>query len=123
MGIFPKCRPHPHTVGQEAVEFICQNARKTKQNETISLWPLLSTKIELILMKVSKKITFDQKTCLTLSMVTLAIGGHKTTSRAAKRLSTGKPNVSRVASGYGGDMTPLSQVRLTQKNGGYIGVA
>ena len=105
------------TVGQEAVELICENARKTKQSETISLWPFLSTKMELILMKVSKIITFGQKTVLTLSMVTLAIWGHKTTTRAAKRLSTGKPNVSRVASGYGEDMTPLSQVRLTQKIG------
>ena len=32
-------------------------------------------------------------------------------------------DVSRVTSGYGGDITPLSQVRLTPKNGGYISVA
>ena len=44
-------------------------------------------------------------------MVTLAIGGHKTTSRAAKWLSTGKLKLSRVTSGYGGDILPLSQVR------------
>ena len=61
--------------------------------------------------------TFGQKTFLTLSMMTLANWGHKKASRAAKRLSTGKPNVSRVTSGYGGDMTPLSQVGLTPKMG------
>ena len=72
--------------------------------------------MKLICMEVLKKMTFSQKTFLTLSMVTLANRGHKTASRAAKRLSTGKPNASRVTSGYGGDMTPLSQVRLTQKN-------
>ena len=49
------------TVGQEAVELICQNARKTRQNEAFSLLPLLSTKMKLILMKVSKKMTFGQK--------------------------------------------------------------
>ena len=43
-------------------------------------------------------------------MVTLAIGGHKTTSRVAKWLSTGKLKLSRVTSGYGGDILPLSQV-------------
>ena len=31
--------------------------------------------------------------------------------------------LSRVTSGYGGLMIPLSRVRPTQKNGGYIGVA
>ena len=49
-------------MGQEAVELICQNARKTKQNETISLWPLFSTKMKLILKKVLNKLTFGQKT-------------------------------------------------------------
>ena len=50
------------TVGQEAVELICQNARKTRQNQTLSLWPLLSTKMKLIWIKVSNKIIFSQKT-------------------------------------------------------------
>ena len=43
------------TVGQEAVELICQNARKMRQNEAMSLWPLLTTKMKLIWMKVLKK--------------------------------------------------------------------
>ena len=47
----------------------------------------------------------------------------KTARRAAKRPPTGKPKVSRVASWYGGLMIPLSRVRLTPKNGGYMGVA
>ena len=55
-------------MGEEAVELICKNAQKTKQNETISLWPLLSTKIELILMKVSKKVNFGQKNIFDLVM-------------------------------------------------------
>ena len=50
-------------------------------------------------------------------------GGRKTARRAAKRPPTGKPKLSRVASGYGGLMIPLSRVRTTRKNGGYIGVA
>ena len=40
----------PPTVGQEAVELICQNARKMRQNEAMSLWPLLTTKMKLIWM-------------------------------------------------------------------------
>ena len=40
----------PSTVGQEAVELICQSERKTQQNATISLWPLFSTEMDLILM-------------------------------------------------------------------------
>ena len=47
----------------------------------------------------------------------------KTACRAAKRPPTEKPKVSRVASWYGGLMIPLSRVRLTPKNGGYMGVA
>ena len=47
----------------------------------------------------------------------------KTACWAAKRPPTGKPKVSRVASWYGGLMIPLSRVRLTPKNGGYMGVA
>ena len=78
-------------------------------------------------MKVSKIMIFGQKhTFFTLSKPLKGDFGQLwpiTTHRAAKRLSTGKPNVSRVSSGHGGDMTPLSQVRLTPKNGGYIGVA
>ena len=70
------------TVGQEAVELICQNARKMRQNAAMSLWPLLTTKMKLICMEVLKKMTFSQKTFLTLSMVTLANRGHKTASRA-----------------------------------------
>ena len=72
----------PPTVGQEAVELICQNARKMRQNAAMSLWPLLTTKMKLICMEVLKKMTFSQKTFLTLSMVTLANRGHKTASRA-----------------------------------------
>ena len=74
--------PPPPTVGQEAVELICQNARKMRQNAAMSLWPLLTTKMKLICMEVLKKMTFSQKTFLTLSMVTLANRGHKTASRA-----------------------------------------
>ena len=40
----------PPTVGQEAVESICQSERKTQQNAKISLWPLFSTEMDLILM-------------------------------------------------------------------------
>ena len=43
------------TVGQEAVELICQSERKTPKNAKISLWPLYSTEMDLILMQVSKK--------------------------------------------------------------------
>merc|ERR1712020_574228 len=54
---------------------------------------------------------------------TLGNRGHETVRRAAKRPFTGKPKVSRVTSGYGGLMIPLSRDRLSRKNGGFIGVA
>ena len=47
----------------------------------------------------------------------------KTGSRAAERPPTGKPKLSRVTSGCGEDIIPLSRVRETTKNGGYMGVA
>ena len=50
-------------------------------------------------------------------------GSRKTTRRATKRPPTRKPKLSRVTSGHGGHMIPWSRVRLTWKNGGYIGVA
>ena len=53
---------------------------------------------------------------------TLGNRGRKTARRAAERPPTGKPKLSRVTSGYGGLMIPLSRVRLTRKNGGFIGV-
>ena len=49
--------------------------------------------------------------------------GHDTACQAAKRPPIGKPKVSRVTSGYGGLMIQLSQVRLSQRNGGFIGAA
>ena len=64
---------------------------------------------------LKKKLISAKKTFLTLSMVTLAIGGHKTTSRAAKWLSTGKLKLSRVTSGYGGDILPV-HYRLSNEN-------
>ena len=50
-------------------------------------------------------------------------GGRKTARRAAKRPPTGKPKLSRVTSGCGGVMIPYGWIRLTPKNGGYMGVA
>ena len=43
--------------------------------------------------------------------------------QAAKQLPTRKPKLSRVTSGYGGLKIPLGRIRLTPKNGGYMGVA
>ena len=54
---------------------------------------------------------------------TLDNRGHETARRAAKRPPTGKPKLSRVTSGCGGVMIPLGWIRLTPKNGGYMGVA
>ena len=54
---------------------------------------------------------------------TLGNRGHETARQAAKRPPTGKLKVSRVTSGYGGLMIPLSRGRLSWKNGGFIGVA
>ena len=67
---------------------------------------------------------WGQKTAfLTPKKATLGNRGHKTARRAAKRPPTGKPRVSRVTSGCGEVMIPLSRVRETPKNGGYMGVA
>ena len=72
----------------------------------------------------AQKIDFGPKTALLgPKRATLGNRCRKTARRAAKRPPTGKPKVSRVTSGYGGLMIPLSRVRPTQKNGGYIGVA
>ena len=43
------------TVGQEAHELICENARKKRQKEAITLWTLFSPKQEFVLIKVLKK--------------------------------------------------------------------
>ena len=79
--------------------------------------------MELILMKVFKKIIFGQKYIFFLVNGDFGQLWPKTNRQAAKRPYIFKPYVSKVTSGYGVDMTPLSQVRLTPKNGGYIGVA
>ena len=44
-------------------------------------------------------------------------------TRPLKRPPNGKQKLSRVTSGYGGLMIPFGRIRMTQKNGGYIGVA
>ena len=54
-------------------------------------------------------------------MVKFWPGGWKTARRVAKRPPTGKPKLSRVTSGYGGLKIPLGRIRLTPKNGGYMG--
>ena len=79
--------------------------------------------MELISMKVSKKNDFQPKNIFYLVNGDFGQLWPKTNRQAAKRLYTFKPDVSKVTSGYGVDMTPLSQVLLTPKNGGYIGVA
>ena len=42
-------------MGQDGDELICENARKTRQNQAIAAWTLLSTKPEWFLTKASKK--------------------------------------------------------------------
>ena len=53
----------------------------------------------------------------------LGYEGHKAAWQAAEWAPTGKPKVSRVTSGYGGVVIPLSRDRPSQRNGGFIGVA
>ena len=73
---------------------------------------------------VHKKVISGQKTAfLGPKRATLGNRGHEMGRRAAKRPPTGKPKVSKVASGYGEGIIPLSQVHLSPKNGGYMGVA
>ena len=73
---------------------------------------------------VDKKLISGQKTAfLGPKRATLGNRCRKTARRAAKRPPTGKPKVSRVTSGYGDVMIPLSRVRLRPKKAGYIGVA
>ena len=77
-----------------------------------------------IFLRLSQKNLIRPKTAfLAPKRTILGNRGQKTVRRAAKRLSTKNTNVSRVTSGYGGDMIPLSHVRLTQFFLGYIGVA
>ena len=68
-----------------------------------------------IFLRLSQKNLIRPKTAfLAPKRTILGNRGQKTVRRAAKRLSTKNTNVSRVTSGYGGDMIPLSHVRLTQ---------
>ena len=55
-------------------------------------------------------------------MAKILTRGQKTARRAAKWSPTGKLKLSRVISGYGGLKIPLGRIRLTPKNGGYMGV-
>ena len=62
---------------------------------------------------VYKKMISGQNTAfLGPKRATLGNRCRKTTRRTAKRPPTGKPKLSRVTSGYGGLMIPLSRVRL-----------
>ena len=71
-----------------------------------------------------KKMISGQKTAfLGPERATLGNRGHETVRRAAKRPPTGKPKVSRVTSGYGDVMIPLSRVRPRPKKLGYMDVA
>ena len=62
----------------------------------------------------------DGKRCH-LRMAKIQPRGQKTARRAAKRPPAGKLKLSRVTSGYGGLKIPLGRIRLTPKNGGYMG--
>ena len=71
-----------------------------------------------------KKMVMGQKTAfLDPKRATLGNRGHETARQAAKQPPTRKLKVSRVTSGYGGLMIPLSRDRPSRKNGGFIGVA
>ena len=58
-----------------------------------------------------------------LRMAKIQPRGQKTARRAAKRPPAGKLKLSRLTFGYGGLKIPLGRIRLTPKNGGYMGVA
>ena len=74
--------------------------------------------------RVSTKNGFGPKTAfLDPKRATLGNRGHETARQAAKQPPTRKLKVSRVTSGYGGLMIPLSRDRPSRKNGGFIGVA
>ena len=80
--------------------------------------------VTIFLRLFTKKLFQAKKTAfLGPKKATLGNRGHETARRAAKRPPSEKPKLSRVTSGYGEDMIPLSWIRLTPKNGGYMGVA
>ena len=96
-------------------------AQLHEQHENVIFVVIMVTKK---LENVNKKIISCQKTAfLGPKRATLGNRCRKTARRAAKRPPTGKPKVSRVTSGYGDVMIPLSRVRLRPKKAGYIGVA
>ena len=68
----------------------------------------------------SKKGFLAQK--LHFKRVTLGNWSHKTTCRAVKWAHIRNSNVPRVTSGCVEDIIPLSQVSLSPKNRGYMGV-
>ena len=74
--------------------------------------------------RCAPKIDFRQITLfLGPNRATLGNCCRKTARRATKRPPPGNPKVSRVTSGYRGLMIQMSWVRLSQKNGGFIGGA
>ena len=58
-----------------------------------------------------------------LRMAKIQPRGQKTARRAAKRPPAGKLKLSRLTLGEGGLKIPSGWIRLTPKNGGYMGVA
>ena len=97
------------------VQFFCHHHDGTPKRQHFSVESFA---------RVSTKNGFGPKTAfLDPKRATLGNRGHETARQAAKRPPTGKPKVSRVTSGYGGLMIPLSRDRPSRKNGGFIGVA
>ena len=94
-----------------------------KNTKLLSFWCPV-TMATIFLDDVSGKWVSGRETAfLTPKKATLGNRSHKTARRAAERPPTGKPRVSRVTSGYGGDMMPLSRVRPSPRKEGYMGVA
>ena len=76
-----------------------------------------------LLMSTINRYYIQKALCPPPKMAKILPEGRKTARRVAERPPTGKPKLSRVTSGCGEDIIPLSRVRETPKNGGYMGVA
>ena len=97
------------------VQFFCHHHDGTPKRQHFSVESFA---------RVSTKNGFGPKTAfLDPKRATLGNWGHETARQAAKQPPTRKLKVSRVTSGYGGLMIPLSRDRPSRKNGGFIGVA
>ena len=112
--IFAYAPPHSGPGGRRINFWKCTKKEAKRGNKTLNI---VFPKTGLFCLWKVKKNDFWPFSHFGLEKVTLGYWDRKTGRRAAKRPPTGKPKVSRVTSGYVGDMfllsrTPWAQIKV-----------